>query len=127
MYPWQPAWCCSNGAAARKERIMDETDFTILHSLQENARIPVAELSRKTGLSARAVGERMKRLEEEGVISGYHAVLNPAKIGYPLRAYVCITAKREMFTKIINYARETPEVREAHHVNEPHSFILRLL
>ena len=61
------------------------------------------------------------------MISGYHAILNPAKIGYPVRAYVCITAKRDMFPKIINYARDIPEVREAHHGTEPHSFVLRLL
>src|SRR3569832_660568 len=99
MYRSRRVSFCLNGAAGIKTKRMDDIDITILQALQENARIPIAELGRKAGLSGKAVAERVKRLEEDGVISGYRAVLNPAKIGFPVRANKNKTTPHKLFPK----------------------------
>ena len=60
----------------------DSIDHCILKLLQENARLSMTELAERVGLSATPVTERVRRLERDGYISGYHARLNPARLGY---------------------------------------------
>jgi Lrp/AsnC family leucine-responsive transcriptional regulator len=63
---------------------LDAADAAILHQLLANARLPLAELARRVKLSPPSVSERMRRLEEAGVITGYHAAINPARLGFAL-------------------------------------------
>ena len=65
---------------------IDDIDCDILAELQANARIPYAELGRRVGLSTPAVIERVRRLEEGQVVLGYRALIDPAKVGLPVRA-----------------------------------------
>jgi Lrp/AsnC family leucine-responsive transcriptional regulator len=67
---------------------IDDTDWAILAELQQNGRIPVTELGRRVNLSSSATTERLRRLEEKGVITGYRAVIDLAKAGYPVLAVV---------------------------------------
>ncbi len=69
---------------------LDARDLEILGVLSEDARISMAELARKVGLSPPSVAERVRRLEEAGVIQGYRAVVNPAALGLPLTAWIRI-------------------------------------
>jgi Lrp/AsnC family leucine-responsive transcriptional regulator len=108
------------------EKLIDEIDLQILAALQENARISFAQLARNVGLSGPAVTERVKRLEEEGVITGYHANVNLGKIGYHVSAFVRIQAPREHFAKIISLARSLRGVRECVHVDGDEAFYLRV-
>ncbi len=70
---------------------LDAIAWKILEALQQNARLSFAELGRKIGLSTPAVAERVHRLEEAGVITGYHASLDTAKLGVPIRVLVRLT------------------------------------
>lgn len=67
---------------------LDETDWRILAALQDNGRIGYAELARTVNMSASAVTERVRRLEESGVIEGYAAVVSPEHLGLPILAFV---------------------------------------
>ena len=67
---------------------LDKTDLKILKFLQQNARIPMTELAEKVGLSTTPVTERVKRLERDNFITGYHARLNPNLLGKGLLIFV---------------------------------------
>ncbi|MDE2317495.1 MAG: AsnC family transcriptional regulator, partial [Xanthomonadaceae bacterium] len=67
---------------------LDTKDWQLLEALQRDARLGYAELGRKVKLSAPAVAERVKRLEDAGVISGYRAVVEPKRLGYRIEAMV---------------------------------------
>ena len=69
---------------------LDETDRLIIRLLREDARMPVSELSKRVGLSGPSTGERMRRLEAQGIISRYTVELNLEALGYPLQAIVRI-------------------------------------
>jgi len=88
---------CSREANERKEkgvmtddikRLLDETGWQLLSALQQRARLSYSELGQRVGLSAPAVSERVKKLEEAGVITGYHAAINLAKVGLPVKAII---------------------------------------
>ena len=70
-----------------KQPQLDETDWAILRELQEDARLSYAEIGRRVGLSSPAVQERTRRLEDVGIIKGYHADIDPTKIGFPIIAH----------------------------------------
>jgi Lrp/AsnC family leucine-responsive transcriptional regulator len=67
---------------------VDRTDWEILRELQDNARLSFNELSRRVHLSPPAIAERVRRLEETGAISGYHAEIDPARAGWPVTAFI---------------------------------------
>jgi Lrp/AsnC family leucine-responsive transcriptional regulator len=80
----------SDGSArnAYDHVVIDKINFRIIEELQADGRLSMAELGRRVNLSPPAVAERVQRLEETGVITGYHAVIDPKAIGYPLAAVV---------------------------------------
>lgn len=109
-------------------RPLDDTDWQILHELQQNARLSFAELGRRVSMSAPSVAERVARLEETGVIMGYHAHVNPEKLGYAIRACMRISTDdngNEDFIRGIISAM--PEVLECHIITGVDSFDLRLV
>jgi Lrp/AsnC family transcriptional regulator, leucine-responsive regulatory protein len=67
---------------------LDETDWAIIDQLQQDARLSLSELGRRVSLSSSATTERVRQLEAQGIISGYRAVVDLAKVGYPLLAVV---------------------------------------
>lgn len=69
---------------------MDEFDRKIVEALQEDARMPVAQVAERIALSPTPVSRRIKRLEDDGVIRGYQPVLSPRRLGFELDAYVLI-------------------------------------
>ena len=77
-----------NGGSAEDQ--LDATNVRLLVELQADARLSVAELGRRVGLSAPAVAERLGRLERDGVIRGYHADVDPRALGYTLSAVIRI-------------------------------------
>ena len=72
------------------EKLLDETGWHILQALQENARLSFSELGQRVGLSSPAVAERVRRMEDAGIIKGYHAEIDTAKVGYPITAIIRI-------------------------------------
>jgi Lrp/AsnC family leucine-responsive transcriptional regulator len=105
---------------------IDDIDCEILAELQTNARIPFAELGRRVGLSTPAVIERVRRLEDSQVIMGYRALVDPSKVGLPVRAFVKVTVAGDKLIKFAALVRNLPEVLECHRVTGAESFMVQV-
>ena len=105
--------------------MLDDIDCNILVCLQENARIPFAELGRRVGLSTPAVIERVRRLEESGVIAGYHAEVRPEKVGLTVRAFIKVSVAGDKLEKFASIVKKVPEILECHRVTGSESFLLQ--
>lgn len=105
---------------------LDALDYKILAELQANGRIAFAELGRRVGLSTPAVTERVRHMEDAEVIERYIAVVNPAKVGLPLRAFIKITVQGDRLPHFNRVAQRVPEVRECHRVTGTESYILQV-
>ena len=108
------------------KRTLDRTDWQILTNLQANARWSMAELGRKVGLSAPAVTERVRRLESEGVISGYTAKVDLERVGRSLLAYIRIGAAGQVKEKVAEVVTVMPEVLECHRGTGGDCFIIKV-
>lgn len=96
------------------EKLLDETGWAMLCALQENARISYADLGRKVGLTPPAVADRIRRLEAAGIITGYHATVNPAKLGLGLTAIIRFKGANVTSERIIDVVKRCPEIVECH-------------
>lgn len=105
---------------------LDAIDDKILEELQRNARITFADLGRKAGLSTPAVIERVRRLESQRIILGYHAHVDPAEIGLPVRAFVKITLAGDKLTRFAAQVKKIPEVLECHRVTGGESYVVQV-
>jgi Lrp/AsnC family transcriptional regulator, leucine-responsive regulatory protein len=105
---------------------LDEINRRLLGELQGDARLTIAELGRRVGLSAPAVAERVQRLEQAGVITGYRAEVDPKAVGYPIAAVVRVRPAAHQLPKIPEVARATPEVVECHRITGEDCFFLKL-
>jgi Lrp/AsnC family transcriptional regulator, leucine-responsive regulatory protein len=105
---------------------LDAIAWKILESLQLNARISFAELGRKVGLSTPAVAERVHRLEEAGVVTGYHASLNLARIGLAIRVLVRLTIPGGdvQMTRALAAMKALPEISRCHRITGAESFVI---
>ena len=108
------------------DSVADKVNLRILTELQRNPRLTMSELGRRVGLSSPAVTERVRRLEEQGVIQGYRLDLNPAALGLSLAAYVRIRPNPGQLSKIADLAQRIPEVVECHRVTGEDCFILKV-
>ncbi|MBI3654297.1 MAG: Lrp/AsnC family transcriptional regulator [Acidobacteria bacterium] len=105
----------------------DSIDYKLLEILQQNARATQSELASAVGLSQPAVAERMKKLEQEGVITGYAAYVNARKLGNDIFAFIGVGIVHPKFNKA--FAKKIlslPEVLECHHVTGKDSYLLKV-
>ncbi len=109
------------------EKLLDDTGWQILRILQENARLSFAEVGRRVGLSLPAVSERVRRLEEAGIIRGYRAEVDPAKIGLPLTVFVRLITTPQQYPRVRALVAERAGILECHHVTGSDSFILKIV
>jgi Lrp/AsnC family transcriptional regulator, leucine-responsive regulatory protein len=105
---------------------LDETGWQILEQLQEDGRMSFAELGRRVGLTLPAVAERVRRMEDAGVITGFRAEVNAAKIGLPIAAFIRISIVGDVFARVATAVREMPEVLECHRGTGADSFTLKV-
>lgn len=105
---------------------MDEIDKGIIKELQEDARTSFAELGRRVGLTTPAVIERVRKLEDAGIITGYRAVIDPAKVGLPITAFVRMSITGVDYSHIIEVAESSAEVLECHRGTGGDSFIMKV-
>jgi len=98
----------------------------ILRELKQDPRLAMTELGRRVGLSSPAVTERVRRLEEAGVIRGYVLDINPATLGLPIAAYIRIRPNPGQLPKIADLARNIQEVAECHRVTGEDCFVLKV-
>ena len=98
---------------------VDDIDLKILDVLQADGRITTSDLAERLGLSPTATGERLRRLTREGVIAGYRARLDPARLGLGLLVFVEVSLDKttaDVFDSFARAVRLTPEILECHMV-----------
>jgi Lrp/AsnC family transcriptional regulator, leucine-responsive regulatory protein len=105
--------------------LLDQTNRLLIVELQHDARLSLAELGRRVGLSAPAVAERIQRLEGSGAITGYHAAVDPRALGLPISAIIRIRPSPGQMQNVAELARATPEVVECHRVTGDDCYIAR--
>lgn len=105
---------------------LDAIAWKILELLQQNARMSFAELGRMAGLSTPAAAERVRRLEEMGIITGYHATLNPAKLGIPIRVAVRLTIPggELQISRTVTELKKLSEINRCHRITGAESFLI---
>jgi len=109
-------------------RELDRIDRKILDILQREGRISITELAEKISLSATPCSERVRRLEREGVITGYHARINPAALGKTLLVFleIRLSAKSgDVFDKVKQELLYVPEVMECHLVSGDFDYLVK--
>jgi Lrp/AsnC family leucine-responsive transcriptional regulator len=105
----------------------DATDWRLLAELQRDGRASYAELARAVSMSASAVTERVRRLEEAGVIAGYRATVHPERVGLTVMAFVRLRYPTGNYRPFHALLDSTPEIIEAHHVTGEDCFVLKVL
>jgi Lrp/AsnC family leucine-responsive transcriptional regulator len=105
---------------------VDQVNRRLLTELQDDGRLSLAELGRRVGLSAPAVAERLQRLEDDGVVSGYRALVDPRALGLSLSAVVRIRPNARQLPKVAALARATPEVVECHRITGEDCYFMRM-
>ena len=106
-------------------RLLDKTGRQILHLLQEDARMPFAEIGRRVGLSAPSVADRIRRMEEAGIIEGYHAAVNPEKVGLPVTAYIEFTSRDGRMEQVEQFLKDHPLVSEYYCISGETDILIR--
>ncbi len=104
---------------------MDQTDLKIISIMQKDGRISMKELGKIVSLSPPAVAERVKRLEDIGIIERYKAVVNNTKVGKPIYVFINASIKPEKQENFLEFAKRSEEIVECHHVTGPYSMILK--
>jgi Lrp/AsnC family leucine-responsive transcriptional regulator len=107
-------------------KLLDEVGWQIVGALQEDGRLSFAELGRRVGLSLPAAAERVRRLEEAGIITGYRAEVNLAKIGLTIMAFIRMYTPREHYPALIALLKRLPQALECHHLTGSESFIIKI-
>lgn len=107
---------------------MDEMAWKILAQLQADARLSFSELGRRIGLSTPATAERVRRLEDQGVILGYRAMVDPERVGLSVGAFIRIrlAGPESLARKLTEALERMPEVLECHRCTGDESFILKV-
>lgn len=115
-----------NGRNLRSGRTaLDAIDAAILRELCNDARISRAELSRRVGLSAPSVADRVQRLEDTGVITGYGARIDPARLGYGLTILIRARPLPGQMANMIAAIRDTPQITACDRVSGEDCFVAR--
>lgn len=110
------------------EKLLDSAGWHILQALQQNARLSYTELGQQVGLSAPAVAERVRRMEDAGIITGYHVEINRAKLGFPITAIIRMSnAPGERCTTFSAFTETVPEVLECHRVTGSDSIVMKVM
>jgi len=106
---------------------VDRTDGQLLEALQADGRASYADLARVVSMSPSAVAERVRRLEEAGVIAGYRATVDPIRVGLEVMAFVRLRYPNANYRPFHALLDSTPEIVEAHHVTGEDCFVLKVV
>jgi Lrp/AsnC family leucine-responsive transcriptional regulator len=108
------------------EGLLDRVNLRLLAELQADPRLPMTELGRRVGMSSPAVTERVRRLEDAGIIRGYRLDIDPAALGLPLTAYIRVRPNPGQLPRVADLARSIPEVAECHRITGEDCFIVKI-
>ena len=106
---------------------LDETDRAILRILQADARTPFSEVARRIDMSSATVHDRVGRMEDAGVIEGYHAEIDPKAVGYGVSAFVGLRVEQGREEDALDRLRDIEGVREIHLTTGEWDVILRVV
>lgn len=110
-----------------KPMMLDRLDWRILEALQRNARVTNTELGKQIGLSQPAVTARIHRLEEQGVIEGYTARINPRSVGRDISAFIRLRTSHAQIPTCLTAFEAIPEIVEAHRITGEDCFVVRVV
>jgi Lrp/AsnC family transcriptional regulator, leucine-responsive regulatory protein len=103
----------------------DTTDIALIEELRVDARLSLAELGRRVGLSSPAVADRLERLEQEGVITAYRAEIDPRALGYELAVVLRIRPAPRELKKVAELATRTNEIVECHRITGDDCYLMK--
>lgn len=107
-------------------KAVDRVGKQILAALQRDARLPFREIGRQVGLTGPAVAERVRQMEEAGLIRGYHAEVDLEQMGYPVQAFIRLRTTPDRYPRFLAMLDSLPEVIECHHVAGEDAFYLHV-
>lgn len=108
------------------EKLLDDVGWQLLYLLQESARLSFKELGQRVGLSSSSVAERIHRMEEAGILLGYHAEINLEKVGFSVMAFIRMSTPGQNSTRIAMLLRDMPEVLECYRLTGSEAFIMKV-
>ncbi|APU69039.1 Lrp/AsnC family transcriptional regulator [Christiangramia flava] len=106
---------------------MDQINWGILQELQKNARIPFAEIGRKVGLTSPAVAERVKKMEDTGIINGYYTSINHQKTGYHLKAIITLRAFTGRLKAFLETVKTFEEIKNCYRITGNENIIMEVV
>ena len=109
-----------------EDSALDAVNLRLIGELQTDARLSLAELGRRVGLSAPAVTERLQRLRDAGVITGYRTEVDPRALGFALSVVLRVRPAPRQLAKVVEVARKTAEVVECHRITGEDCFFMKL-
>lgn len=110
-----------------KKDNLDHIDIEILNMLQKDASTPIKEIAANVFLSSPAVSARIERMERQGYIMGYHAQINPAALGYRVKAFICLEIEPVRKKEFYPYIKSCRNVIECNCVTGDYSMLLEVL
>jgi Lrp/AsnC family transcriptional regulator, leucine-responsive regulatory protein len=110
----------------QNERQLDETGWQLLRLLQENARQSLRQIGDIIGMTAPAVAERVRRLEDAGIVAGYRAELNLERVGLPILAFIYLTCNSTQSRRFRELVHTLPQIIECHCVTGSETYILKV-
>lgn len=129
IFPGDMPWRPGNSSSPRRVAVetLDKTDWLIIEALQRDGRMSYTMLAREVAMSPSAVTERVRRLEDAGVIAGYGARIDPEQVGMSILAFVRLQYPTGNYKPFTDLLATMAEVVEAHHVTGEDCFILKVL
>jgi Lrp/AsnC family leucine-responsive transcriptional regulator len=106
---------------------IDDKAWRLLEALQADGRQPLKSLAQAAGLSIAATAERLKKLQDAGVVRGVHAALDAARLGWGVQAIIGITVLQPQKKPLLARLRTMPEVLECHHVTGADSYLMTVV
>jgi Lrp/AsnC family leucine-responsive transcriptional regulator len=108
------------------DKLLDDVGWAILELLQADARISFSALGRRVGLSAPAVTERVRKLEDAGIITGYHAAVDASRIGRPIAAIIRLGNPGDRSELVVERVKDMPEVLECNRITGHEAFVFKV-
>ncbi len=106
---------------------VDSLNWKILKCLQQNARLSNAEIGRTVGISSPAVSERIKKMEDAGIIQGYNTSVSPLEVGYQLKAIITLRAFMGMLKPFLEKVKTYPEVLNCYRITGNENFVMEVV
>ena len=108
------------------EKLLDDVGWQLLCLLQEHARLSFKELGQRVGLASSSVAERIHRMEEAGILLGYHAEINLEKVGLNVLAFIRMSTPGQNSARIAMLLRDMPEILECYPLTGSEAFIMKV-